>query len=1014
MIPAIRGQLHACRRKASPHYNLIGGFAVMGAGVGVGGGTYAATGRNAKIIRQVAPLAMARGLFAMTGGNAAIDAPGAKNLAPSTGVFALTGNNAVLGAKLPSASGTFALTGNSAKMTAGPGAGRFALTGNNAIMGAGAALGSAAFSMSGIAARLNAGDSLAGGSGTYSLTGRASILNVGLGIGGGAFALTGNAANEHYGYNLPSATGAFTLTGRAATMVTGAHGIGGGTGTFTLNGRAAGLGAGLNAGAASFALTGRAAALGYGRNTHVSAGTYSLTGNVAAIGRRLLLNSGTFALTGNAAAVGAALGAGSGTFAMTGIATAMNVELHPVTGSFALTGNAATMVGETVTLNPADKSADITLSNGDLTFAGTTSPGHHYNVRGTQSGSAGRYFEVTHSGIGNDGAGHTTGIGIANLSQSQNTYPGDPNGIGWFASGYAEWPGQSNNFATFAAGDVLGVYLKTTTVEFSKNGALVGTATSLPSGALYPIISPVANGDAGTVNFGASPLSYLPLGATSWDGSQTNSATQANSGSFVLTGRAAALGEGLPAGSGTFTLTGRASVMGESLGATGIGTYSVTGNAAALTRVGFNQMNPLDAGGTGELTFSNNNLTVTHESSTNAFAAARALTGWTTGKHYAEVHIDNYAGGGNMAFALLDKSASTTPVEGSQFGSDSHGATWWSNGWAGYNNAWIPTDSGSSQILMSTGQTLMVAYDADSKHVFFGSNGVWLGQFGSSDPVGDSGYIDMSSPGPAGAVYAVLSLGQSDAATFNFGRTAFAYVPPTGFLGEKGGNIVANSGTFTLTGRAAGEAINEPAGAGSFTMTGRAAILSTNSMNPASASPSGELTFSNNNLTVTHTGADDTFTTVRAVSGWTTGKHYLEIHLDNRVSGNFAIILTDPTTVSGGGDSHGMAWYPNGFAGYNNSFIPTNDGSTLIQPSTGQTMMLAYDANAKHVFLGCNGDWLGQFGSSNPAADSGYIDMSSPGVSGAVSLAFFLGQSDAVTVNFGASAFAYTPPTGFS
>jgi hypothetical protein len=77
MIPAIRGQLHACRRKAGPHYNLIGGFAVMGAGVGVGGGTYAATGRDARIVKQVAPLAMARGSFALAGNNA-IDGPGRK------------------------------------------------------------------------------------------------------------------------------------------------------------------------------------------------------------------------------------------------------------------------------------------------------------------------------------------------------------------------------------------------------------------------------------------------------------------------------------------------------------------------------------------------------------------------------------------------------------------------------------------------------------------------------------------------------------------------------------------------------------------------------------------------------------------------------------------------------------------------------------------------------------------------------------------------------------------------
>jgi hypothetical protein len=436
MIPAIRGQLHACRRKAGPHYNLIGGFALMGAGVGVGGGTYATTGRDARIVKQVAPLAMARGLFAVTGGNVALDGPGAKTLAPSTGTFALSGRNAALGAGLPANSGTFALTGKPAGMTIG-GAGRFALTGNAAIMAAAAPLGAGAFTMGGVAARLASGDSLTGTSGTYALTGRNAVLGVGLRTGAGSFALTGNAANEHYGYNLPSVSGTFALTGRAATMVTGTHGIGGGTGTFTLTGRAAALGIGLQATSASFALTGRSAVLADGRNTHVNVGTYSLTGNAAALSRRLLLNSGTFALTGRAASMADALGAGSGTFALTGTATAMNVELHPVTGAFALTGNAA-MMGQTVTLNPSDKSADITLSNGNLSFTGTTTPNHNYSVRGTQAGSAGRYFEVTFSTIASTsnapGAGFTPGVGVANLSQSLSAYPGDPNAAAWFST----------------------------------------------------------------------------------------------------------------------------------------------------------------------------------------------------------------------------------------------------------------------------------------------------------------------------------------------------------------------------------------------------------------------------------------------------------------------------------------------------------------------------------------------------------------------------------------------------
>jgi hypothetical protein len=666
--------------------------------------------------------------------------------------------------------------------------------------------------MFGVPARLNTGKAFPVGTGSYALTGRASILNVGLGIGTGAFAQTGNAANAHYGYNLPSATGVFTLTGRAATMVTGAHGIGGGTGTFTLTGNTAGLGAGLSAVSASFAMAGRAARAAYGRKAALNAATFALTGNIAKLSRGFPLSTGTFTLTGNAAAMADALTASSGTYALTGTATAMNVELHPVTGSFAMTGNVAAMLAETVTLNPSDKSADITLSSDNLGFSGTTTPGHNYNVRGTQAGAAGRYFEVTYSTVIAGSSG--PGIGVANLSQSLSTYPGDPNAIGWFSNGYAEWPGSgySTTWPTFAAGDVLGVYRRTSTVEFFKNGGIIGTATSLPSGALYPIISPANIGDAGTVNFGATALSYLPLGATSWDGSQTGTDTVARSGTLSLTGRAAMLGDNLPTGSGTFTMTGRAAVMGESLGATGIGNYTVTGRAAAmaigiagnsgsfvmtgraaLTATGHglaagtgsfvmtgnaaaiaapNSMNPADAGPSGELTFSNSNKTVAHTSSDNTFAAVRALRGWSTGQHYAEIHLDNWpAPSGNTAIGLLDGSA--TSPDFSHWGNSSDGLGFFGNGWVGYNANWVQISTG-----FATNQTIMIAYDADLKRAYLGINGTWLN---SADPVAGTGYIDMSSPGPSGAVYLAVAMGQGDAMTVRLASGSLTYTPPTGF-----------------------------------------------------------------------------------------------------------------------------------------------------------------------------------------------------------------------------------------
>jgi lysophospholipase L1-like esterase len=190
-----------------------------------------------------------------------------------------------------------------------------------------------------------------------------------------------------------------------------------------------------------------------------------------------------------------------------------------ILGSLGQTITATTGTGGTagITLNPADKFTDIVLSNANLRATYTTSrPSENVNVRGNTAGGPDNYFEVVFSTLVSSTSG--AGIGVANLSQSLSAYPGDPNGVGWYISGYTEWPGSgySNNFGSFAAGDVLGVCLRSSSVEFYKNGTLAGTATALPTGALYPVISPANNTDSATVNFGASAFSFAPSGALPW------------------------------------------------------------------------------------------------------------------------------------------------------------------------------------------------------------------------------------------------------------------------------------------------------------------------------------------------------------------------------------------------------------------------------------------------------------------------------------------------------------------
>ena len=167
-----------------------------------------------------------------------------------------------------------------------------------------------------------------------------------------------------------------------------------------------------------------------------------------------------------------------------------------------------------VILNASDKYADSGLT---ATY-NTSNPSGNKNIRGNTAGAAGRYFEAKIIQVGN-GNGQTIGLGLANLTQSLTSYPGDPNSAAWFGSGYAEWPGSgfSDSWSSFTNGDLIGIYLKTSSVDFYKNGILVGTAVALPSGTLYPIVSLANNGDSVTVNFGDTPYSYLPSGAAAWD-----------------------------------------------------------------------------------------------------------------------------------------------------------------------------------------------------------------------------------------------------------------------------------------------------------------------------------------------------------------------------------------------------------------------------------------------------------------------------------------------------------------
>ena len=180
------------------------------------------------------------------------------------------------------------------------------------------------------------------------------------------------------------------------------------------------------------------------------------------------------------------------------------------------------------TWNPADKSANIVLSNSNLTATITTNT-NSQGVRGTTSKSSGKwYFEVLVGVAGFSGVQ----IGVANSSASTSTTIGaDTNGFSYDSASGKKF---TNNVLTtygsaFTNGDVVGVALDmdSGSIWFAKNNvwqasgdpvAGTGQAFSGIAGSIFPATSlksgPTAND---TARFSTANQTYAPpSGFTAW------------------------------------------------------------------------------------------------------------------------------------------------------------------------------------------------------------------------------------------------------------------------------------------------------------------------------------------------------------------------------------------------------------------------------------------------------------------------------------------------------------------
>ena len=172
-----------------------------------------------------------------------------------------------------------------------------------------------------------------------------------------------------------------------------------------------------------------------------------------------------------------------------------------------------------VTWNPADKAANVTLSNGDLTATiGTDAWGA---VRSTISKATGKwYFEIR---VDVTGAANYHSVGIGTSAASLTKVGADSFSYGYSAYDGTKWTGLSSYAYgdSYTTGDIVGVAfdLDAGKIWFAKNNAwqasgdpAAGTneAFSGISGTFFPMVAGGRTTNATTARFSSASQTYSP------------------------------------------------------------------------------------------------------------------------------------------------------------------------------------------------------------------------------------------------------------------------------------------------------------------------------------------------------------------------------------------------------------------------------------------------------------------------------------------------------------------------
>ena len=180
----------------------------------------------------------------------------------------------------------------------------------------------------------------------------------------------------------------------------------------------------------------------------------------------------------------------------------------PTNGTASSGGDAGgVVVGNYCTLNPLDKNANITPTNGNLDLVGTSTA--HRAIRATVGMSSGKwYWEATV----NSYSSGLFGIAKADASLADGQYVGaNASSWGYLGNGNKYTSGSASSYgASFTTGDVIGIAFDADngTLTFYKNGTSQGSAfTGLTSGPYFPAVSTYSSSDSYSFNFGARVFS---------------------------------------------------------------------------------------------------------------------------------------------------------------------------------------------------------------------------------------------------------------------------------------------------------------------------------------------------------------------------------------------------------------------------------------------------------------------------------------------------------------------------